>query len=181
MKKRELSQTCAGVKIFRTGLRSCHGDHLDAPWLVRSSCNQGHDICRRRHCSRCRIWGGLGVLNNITGEGNHAITEHPILSHLFLTAALSAMPRLCRPPQSAWILDRGTRQCFLWPLYIVIPHLFPTLSHTCGVVCRPELLLDPVRCDDISNWVYILCSNMRPKQCNVFQICLMRYWASGIR
>ena len=48
-----------------------------------------------------------GALGQIAGRGNLSITEHPVLSRLPLTAALSAMPLSLSPVASGVRLGQG--------------------------------------------------------------------------
>ena len=91
-KMRGLSHTCVGVKYSRPGMIPCHGDYCDAPWLGRPFFNRRNGIWIRRRCSRCKIWGGLGVLGHIAGKGHITIPAHLFPSYLMLTASPSSMP-----------------------------------------------------------------------------------------
>ena len=76
------------------------------------------------------------------------------LNQIFLTASVPPHPHLCRPPQSRCNLDRvpcqGLRQSILLQQYNPLLHRRPSLLDTGIVVCRPELLLVPERCDEVS-------------------------------
>ena len=97
------------------------------------------------HCILHTIWLGLGALSNITGRGNPAIPEHPVLCYLLWMAAPSTMPLYSWPAASGVQLGRVqplgsltllslptkhssfTPLALLWGLLNSLPSVTPTI------------------------------------------------------